>query len=299
MEQTSPYESPSTNDSSPGGVSVPGRQIIITKLKATNVATGLRRIPAGFYVSILIGNDQWKTTNNPVCPTSGVAEWNDLIDLPSDLSAKLNIRIYASFELGYTLGQGDLLRKFAITVAELLERSQNSRPIVFGPREQEVVSSCSSLEVTLEVCSPSSTVVVCRPVATRVESRLFDELFLAQTTDIGHNHMHHYYKDHQKSHLDSAIQEFKRVVDGCPSHHPARGAALSNLAMAKFTSCQAREAHIDLDEPIHLYQKVLDCRPPGHPDRPSTLFNLSIALLSHFRGQGYITVADADEGRNY
>ncbi|KAF9232419.1 TPR-like protein [Melanogaster broomeanus] len=65
--------------------------------------------------------------------------------------------------------------------------------------------------------------------------------------------------------------------------------------MAKFTSCQARGAHLDLDEPIHLYQEVLDLRPPGHPDHASTLINLTIALLSRFRGRGCITVADADE----
>jgi len=35
---------------------------------------------------MFIGSDQWKTRNNPVCPTSDVAEWNDLIDLPLDLS---------------------------------------------------------------------------------------------------------------------------------------------------------------------------------------------------------------------
>ncbi|KAF9233254.1 CHAT domain-containing protein [Melanogaster broomeanus] len=107
--------------------------------------------------------------------------------------------------------------------------------------------------------------------------------------------MHHYYKDHRESHLDDAITAFERVVDRCPPHHPGRGAALSNLAMAKFTSCQATEAHLNLDEPIHLYQEALDLRPPGHPNHPSTLINLSIALLSHFRGRGYVTVADAEE----
>ncbi|KAF9234805.1 CHAT domain-containing protein [Melanogaster broomeanus] len=257
MEQASPYQSPSTNDCNVDAVGVSSERIIITKLKATNVAAGLRRIPAGFYVSIFIGKDHWQTTNNPVCPTSGVAEWNDLIDLPSDLSAEVNIRIYASFELGYTLGQGELLRRFSMPVSELLERSQNSR-------------------------------------RTR-RTRCHDEPSLAQNTDIGHNHMHHYYKDHQESRLDNAITAFKHVVDRCPSHHPGRSAALSNLAMAKFTSCQARGAHLDLDEPIRLYQEVLDLRPPGHPDHTSTLINLAMALLSRFRGRGCITVADADE----
>ncbi|KAF9238788.1 TPR-like protein [Melanogaster broomeanus] len=107
--------------------------------------------------------------------------------------------------------------------------------------------------------------------------------------------MHDYYKDHQESHVDDAIRAFKSVVDRCPSHHPSRSAALSNLAVAMFTSCQAREAHLDMDEPIRLYREVLDLRPAGHPDHLFTLINFSIALLSRFRGRGCITVADADE----
>ncbi|KIJ59201.1 hypothetical protein HYDPIDRAFT_101115, partial [Hydnomerulius pinastri MD-312] len=107
--------------------------------------------------------------------------------------------------------------------------------------------------------------------------------------------MHHYYKNWQESRLDQAISEFKRVVDHCPSGHPGRSAALSNLAMAKFISCQVREAYLDLDEPISLFREALDLRPHDHPDRPCTLINLSIALLARFRGRGHITLADADD----
>ncbi|KIJ60748.1 hypothetical protein HYDPIDRAFT_116802 [Hydnomerulius pinastri MD-312] len=59
---------------------------------------------------------------------SGVAEWNDLVDLPSDVSTEVKIRTYASLESGYTLRQGELLRKSSVTVAELLERSRSSCP---------------------------------------------------------------------------------------------------------------------------------------------------------------------------
>ncbi|KIJ60775.1 hypothetical protein HYDPIDRAFT_116834 [Hydnomerulius pinastri MD-312] len=293
-EQASTYESPTTEDSS-ARAGVPGQPVVITNLKATNVATGLRRIPAGFYVSVSIGNDDRRTKNNSVCPISGVTEWNDLIDLPSELSTEVEMWIYASFELGYMLGQGELLGKFSVTVGELLERSRSSRPIPFSIREGEIASSCASLEVTVEVLSPSDEVLICRPAAACVEPRLHDELFLAQATDAGHNHMHHYYKDCQESRLDQAIGEFKRVVGHCHSQHPGRGAALVNLAMAKFIKCQTREAYLDLDEPISLYQEALDLRPPGHPDRSCTLINLSVALLTRFRGRGYITLADADE----
>ncbi|KIJ59205.1 hypothetical protein HYDPIDRAFT_33436, partial [Hydnomerulius pinastri MD-312] len=296
MKRASVDESPSTDGSRAKRAKTvaPDQRVMITNLKATNVAAGLRRIPAGFYVSVSSGNDNWKTTNKPACPISGTTEWKDLIDLPSDVSAEVHIRIYASFELGYTLGQGEVLRKFSITVGDLLEHSRSSRAIVFSARAGEVLSPCTSLEVTVEEVLPSDDVLH-RPAAACVETRPHEELFLAQATDVGHNHMHHYYKNWQESRLDQAIREFRRVVDRCQSDHPGRSAALSNLAMAKFISCQVREAYLDLDEPISLFREALDLRPHDHPDRPCTLINLSIALLARFRGRGHITLADADD----
>ncbi|KIJ60798.1 hypothetical protein HYDPIDRAFT_32010 [Hydnomerulius pinastri MD-312] len=73
MKPSGIYESPSADDSRAKTV-VPDQRVIVTNLKASNVATGLRRTPAGFYVGTL-------------GPITGV-----------------KIRIYASFELGYTLG---------------------------------------------------------------------------------------------------------------------------------------------------------------------------------------------------
>ncbi|KIJ60799.1 hypothetical protein HYDPIDRAFT_114667 [Hydnomerulius pinastri MD-312] len=110
-----------------------------------------------------------------------------------------------------------------------------------------------------------------------LQTRSFFVVQLRHVSDhAAHNHMHHYYKNGQESRLDQAIREFKHAVDRCPG----RSAALSNLATAKFISCQAREAHLDLDEPISLFREALDLRPPHDPDHPCTLINLSIALLA-------------------
>jgi hypothetical protein len=46
---------------------------------------------------------------------------------PSEPSCKVRFSVYASFELGPMLGRGDLLRTFETCVAELLNRSENSR----------------------------------------------------------------------------------------------------------------------------------------------------------------------------
>jgi hypothetical protein len=80
-----------------------------------------------------------------------------------------------------------------------------------------------------------------------------------------------------------------------PPDHPARGAALSNLAMAKFISSQATGAHLDLDMAIFLFQDARDLRPRDHRDHASTLLKLAIALLSRFNKRG--DAADADEAQ--
>ncbi|KIJ12878.1 hypothetical protein PAXINDRAFT_82068 [Paxillus involutus ATCC 200175] len=95
-----------------------------------------------------------------------------------------------------------------------------------------------------------------------------------------------YHSNSNMGHLDRAIVQFQSVLDRCPSRHPGRSAALSNLAMARFISCQTRKAYLDLGVPIALYEEALDLRPANHPDRLSTLINFSIALLTRFRRMG-------------
>ncbi|KIJ62213.1 hypothetical protein HYDPIDRAFT_114676 [Hydnomerulius pinastri MD-312] len=87
--------------------------------------------PAGIYESPSADDCRAKTVvadQRATITSAGVTEWNDLINLPPDVSTEVKIRIYASLESGYTLGQGELLRKSSITVGELLERNRSSRP---------------------------------------------------------------------------------------------------------------------------------------------------------------------------
>ncbi|KAF9218899.1 hypothetical protein BS17DRAFT_476338, partial [Gyrodon lividus] len=193
------------------------------------------------------------------------------------------------------LGRGELLGKFSIGVHDLVERSNTSRPILFSPKQREVVSSCSSLEVTVEPLSPqdANVVLLCSPISAESD----EARAVAQATDIGHALMLRYYQDADESRADRAITQFQRVLDRCPPNHPARGAACSNLAMAKFISCQARGAYLDLDVPISLYQDALELRPRDHPDHPSTRLKLAIALLSRFSKWGYS--ADAEEAKEH
>ncbi|KAF9234290.1 CHAT domain-containing protein [Melanogaster broomeanus] len=283
------------------------------QLKGTNVAAGLTRIPAEFYVNVSIGGDHWRTSNNPMCSTSGVVEWDDPIDLPLDVSAEANVQIYGSSELGNTVEQGELLHKCSITIAELIEHSRSSRP----PERGEIVSSGTSLQVTAEVLSPSddSEVVHCRAAVTRVDSRADDKLYQPQATLNRQNHIDPK-DDHQESpfkragrkvkavlsrvfpgkvssnlsniDLDEAIEYHRSAVQLTPGGHPQHSSSLSNLATSLQSRFEQRGDGKDLDEAIEHHRSALQLMPEGHPEHSSSLNNLANALRTRFlqRGDG-------------
>ncbi|KAF8836483.1 hypothetical protein BDN67DRAFT_1005403, partial [Paxillus ammoniavirescens] len=309
INHTPPAPSPPDDPGVSGHSTLPeDRRLVITKIKATNLFTGLgqippgleqitsglqylsaslRQIPAGFYVNILVENEEYQTANKPALVHGGMTEWEDHIYLPSDLSSIVELRIYASPELGPMLGRGELLQKFSLSVGDLVQRSKTSR------QDRKVVSSWSSLQVTAKLLSPQDTnaITFCSPVSAEPD----EARAVAEATDIGHAHMLRYYKDANESHIREAVMHFRRVVDRCPPNHSARGAALSNLAAAKFISSQATDAHLDLDMAIFLFQDTRDLRPRDHRDHASTLLKLAIALLSRFNKRR--DAADSDEAQ--
>ncbi|KAG1732665.1 uncharacterized protein EDB91DRAFT_666621 [Suillus paluster] len=112
----------------PGDTHVSGiQQVVITSILAADLTLGLRRIPAGFYVTVEANGTTWQTSNKPVHVDQVVIEWNENILLPSEPSSKVRVAVYASFELSPMLGHGERLRRFEVSVGELVERSENSR----------------------------------------------------------------------------------------------------------------------------------------------------------------------------
>ncbi|KAG0702340.1 TPR-like protein [Suillus ampliporus] len=269
------------------------QQVTITSILATGLSLGLRRIPAGFYVTVQADGTEWRTSNKPVNVNQDVVEWDERILLPSEPSSNIRLSVHASFELGPMLGHGDLLRTFEITVGELLDRSGKSQSIVFQARAGEVVSSCTSLFATVQKqrSDENNATVLC-PVTPFMTS---DMHALVLETDAGHRLLARYLRTQNNTNLDQSIKHFERASDLCPVDHPCRPAALFNLATAKFVCCQARRTYPDLDIPISLFQDALDMRPTGHPDRPVTQVHLSMALLSRFTRRSFQTDADAAE----
>ncbi|KAG2151608.1 CHAT domain-containing protein [Suillus bovinus] len=119
---------------------------------------------------------------------------------------------------------------------------------------------------------------------------------LALKTDAGHGLLARYRRTQNSGDLEQSTNHFERALDLCPMDHPYRPAALFNLATAKFISCQANRAYLDLDIPISLFQDALDLRATGHPDRPVTQLHLAISLLLHARFQRRGNDKDLDQG---
>ncbi|KAG1727707.1 CHAT domain-containing protein [Suillus lakei] len=294
QDNDSEEPNPSEHTGDPGEACLSGvQQVVITAIRATDLAFGLRRIPAGFHVVVKTDVAEYQTSNKPVHVDEAVIEWNERILLPCESSSIVRVSVYASFELDLMLSHGELLRTFDISVRELLDRSEKSHPIIFQPKQQEVVSPCTSLFVTVEqrLSNENDSAVIC-PLATLMSSEM-NALLLR--TDAGHGLLARYRRTQNNGDLEQSINHFERASDLCPMDNPYRPAALFNLATAKFVSCQADGSYLDLDIPISLFQDALDLRPTGCPDRTVTQLHLAIALLSRFAKRGFQTDADVAE----
>ncbi|KAG1782278.1 CHAT domain-containing protein [Suillus placidus] len=270
-----------------GGV----QQFIITAIRAADLALGLRQIPAGFHVVVKADGAEYQTSNKSVHVDQAVVEWHKRILLLCKPSSKVQVSVYASFELGPMLCHGELLRTFEISIRELLDRSEKSHSIIFPPKQEEVVSACTSLLMTLEqrLSDENDAAVLC-PLTTLMSD---DMRALVLRTDAGHGLLAQYRRMQNHRNLDQSINHFECALDLCSMNHPYRPAALFNLATAKFLSCQADGRHLDLDIPINLFQDALNLRPTDHPDQTVTQLHLAIALLSRFAKQGSQTDANA------
>ncbi|KAF8125430.1 CHAT domain-containing protein [Boletus edulis] len=256
---------------------------VITSIRATGVAHGLRRLPAGFYIVVNHSGLEWRTENKQSSVNGDVLEWTGpIIPIPSDLSATVCLEVYASFELDPMLGTGEHLRKLTITAEQLLDRSARDIPFTFFPKSGDIVSPCSSIFVTLQRRKyegiDSSTSMVLGPHRQTAGSR--GEL--EDATNRGHSALSRYRKHGGKQELERSIAEFERALSICPLDHPCRAAAQSNLAMAKFILCQVEDVDVSLEVPLSLYHDALAARPLGHIDRPSTLTQLAAVHFARF-----------------
>ncbi|KAG6372542.1 hypothetical protein JVT61DRAFT_7651 [Boletus reticuloceps] len=257
-------------------------EMIITNIRATDVALGLRRLPAGFYIMVCHSGLEWRTENKPSSVNDDVVEWSGSIPLPSGLSAIVRLELYASFEFWPMLGTGECLRKLTIAVEQVLDRNANGVPFTFFARDGIVVSPCSSIFVTIKrsKCRRSDPSAPRDLVPFRSTTEPRGEL--EDATNKGHGALSRYRKHGGKKDLERSITAFEWALGACPPNHPCRAAAQSNLAMAKFILCQVEDRDVSLEVPLGLFRTALVTRPVGHVDRPSTLIHLAMVHFARF-----------------
>ncbi|KAF8132587.1 CHAT domain-containing protein [Boletus edulis] len=259
---------------------------VITSIRATGVALGLRRLPAGFYTVVHHSGLEWRTENKCSSVKDDVVEWSGPIPIPSDPSATVCLEVYASFEFQPMLGAGEQLRKLTITVIQLLDRSENHIPFIFSPKDGDVASPCSSIVVTVERCDDESSDSLASRVLGPLCSTANALNALEDATNYGHSALSRYRKHEGKRDLERSIAEYERALNTCLPNHPCRAAAQSNLATAKFILCRVDDTNASFEIPLGLYHNALAARPVGHADRPSTLIQLAAVYLARFEKQG-------------
>ncbi|KAH0836404.1 hypothetical protein J3R83DRAFT_8004 [Lanmaoa asiatica] len=265
-------------------------QIVITHIRAENVAVGLGRIPIGFYVQFdFDGSTPRRTKIKPVPVCDSVIQWDDPIQMPSDPSVVLRVAIYASFEFSPVLGRGEPLRIVETSVGSLLNRTD---PITFSEREGGATSPCSSLLIVVQQWDHNHQTCTASQVQYSLDWE--DSSELAKETELGHDALDRYHRDHCKEDLESCIAHFKRALDTCPDAHTCRAAALSNLATVALIMYQFYGTSPSFDRAIALYREALKLRCDGHPDRPTTLLRLSQVLLCHHGVTGYHVPIEAE-----
>ncbi|KAF8127163.1 Alpha/Beta hydrolase protein [Boletus edulis] len=109
--------------------------MVITSIRVTDVALGLRQLPVrvGFYAMVHHSGLEWRTEIKSSSMNDDVVEWDGSIPIPPDLSVRVCLEVYAPFEFRPTLGTGEQLRNFTITVEQLFDCNAQVVPFSFFP----------------------------------------------------------------------------------------------------------------------------------------------------------------------
>ncbi|KAI5989885.1 hypothetical protein EDD15DRAFT_2282414 [Pisolithus albus] len=275
-----PHDSSPELEFSPPTPTLDNPWVFITRIRARNIHSGLKRIPAGFCVLVQFDGDQRRTQNKSMRLNDSGIEWEDEIPLPSTAFDKVQFTVYASFELEPMLGNGEALYRSASRVEELVG---GTYLITFSSGDSGTATPGPSLLVTLtQRCSGRLT-----GASSADDSNLdLSESVLIRETDLGCEALLRYYEKYQIADLENAVQHFECARSNCPPAHRCLAAVLVNLAKAKFVSYRTDPTSGSLDEAIDLYRQALDRRRPGHPDRPATLLQLAQTLLFRYEKEG-------------
>ncbi|KAG0704128.1 CHAT domain-containing protein [Suillus ampliporus] len=186
--------------------------------------------------------------------------------LSSHPSPTLSMEIRASFELGRTLGNGELIGILEMSRDDLLDYGDEPFDLSFPP----VCGVQPSLKVKV------ASVHACG----NEDSELFDSIVdceLARRTDAGHTRFAEYMASEAVSDLNDAVENFQSVLEQCPVGHPDRGAALTNLAWSRLQGYIHNDLE-DIDSTTSIFRDALELRSQDHLDHALSLYYLTTAL---------------------
>ncbi|KAG1858280.1 hypothetical protein C8R48DRAFT_775229 [Suillus tomentosus] len=155
----------------PGEMHLSGvQQVVITAICATDLTLGLQWIPAGFHAVIKADGAEFQTSNKYVNVDQTVVEWHERILLPCDPCSK--VQVPWSVTENASAHSRSPLENYWIAAKNRI------------PKEDEVVSGCTSLFMTVEqqLCDQNDTAVLC-PLTTLT---YHDMDVLALETNAGH-----------------------------------------------------------------------------------------------------------------
>ncbi|KIO03778.1 hypothetical protein M404DRAFT_606963 [Pisolithus tinctorius Marx 270] len=93
--------------------------IVITRIRAQDIAFPLNRVPVGFYVLVQVGGDQRRTQIKSIRLNDSSIKWEDEILLPFRAFENVRFTVYAPFELEPMLGNGEVLHTSESPIEEL------------------------------------------------------------------------------------------------------------------------------------------------------------------------------------
>ncbi|KAI6104037.1 hypothetical protein EDD16DRAFT_1638819 [Pisolithus croceorrhizus] len=255
--------------------------IVITRIRAQNIPSGVKRIPVGFYVLVKFDGYQRRTQNKSMRLNDSGIQWEDEILLPSEACGKIRFTIYASFELEPMLGSGEALYTSENSAGEFIS---GTFLITFSPAGLGTPAHNPSLLITLEQRYSDHPAIAPSGDDSNLGSE--ESSVLVRETNFGQEALLRYHNEYRKEDLQSAVQHFECAWRKCPPKHQCHAVVLVNFAKANFISYRTDPTSANLDELIGLYRQALDQRCPGHSDRPATLLQLAQILLFHYEKQG-------------
>ncbi|KAG0701546.1 CHAT domain-containing protein [Suillus ampliporus] len=221
-----------------------GQSIRLEVISGQNLNVPSERIPAGIYVSIELNSTRrWKSTIRVLSSDKSVT-WGGTATLSSHASPTLSMEIRASFELGRTLGNGELIGNLETSWDDLLDHGDEPFDLSFPPVRG--VHPYLTLKVaSVHACgNEDSEAIRQRQLQSIIDCEL------TQRTDAGHTRFAEYMASKTVSHLNDAVENFQSGSRAVP------GAALTNLAWSRLRG-YIRDDLEDIDSTTSVFRDAL------------------------------------------